>query len=259
VTVTPRAGGPVTGELRALSDTTVIVGATTFRNAQLTPESCCSLFATDWAAARAKEMVIKERTAYEREEDAKWQKTYAVKKQQAEALGVAITSAKQDKHYESAIATLEDAIGKNPDALNIDEARGILGTLKDGYAEAITAEEEKKQIAQVAASALSSSENFALYFATKVSSKWRTQNKNTGGQIEIQGRVRSADVFLGTDRGWVKFYVIVSHNDKPILEGNFDIRFVKDFGKWEFDKYTCDHEFGWADAYVRFLLKDLGM
>jgi hypothetical protein len=259
ITLIQRIGGPIRGEIQALSEDSVTVDKTTFKRSQLTSETCAEIFAADWAIAKGKEIVSAERTEYERQEDEKWQKAYAIKKAQADAISSAISSAQEDKHYESAIKTMEDAISKNPEAMNIQQARSFLESLKNAYAEAIEKEKRKQESAALAAKAFTSRNNLALYFLNRVATPYQSRNSRTGGLNTIQGNVRSSDVMLLSENAWVKFEVVISHNGEPVGVTKFDLRFVKNFGRWEFDEYTCSNELAWSDEYVRWLIKDLGL
>lgn len=64
ITVVRRIGGELTGRVTALTSESITIGGTTYRAAQLTPETCDTIFAEQYVAKVARQRVLDERADY---------------------------------------------------------------------------------------------------------------------------------------------------------------------------------------------------
>jgi len=259
IAITLRIGGQKTGVISAISSSSVTINRTRHDRKSIGPESCQQLFAQDWAAAEAKRIVLQEKEEYEGAEDAKWEVRKKEIIREGDAVAAAMATARAEETYENALAILAEAIKQHPEAWNLAEAEAYHSRLLSGRENAIQRQQEQQRLAALAAQAFSSRDNFALYFLNRVGNAYQFRNPHTGGLNTVQGRVRSSDVTLYQETARVEFEIVNSHNDQPVGRTRFTLRFVKNFGAWEFDTYTCSDELAWSDGYVRYLIQGLGL
>lgn len=134
ITIQMRIGSPVRGTIDSLSDKTVTVDGRIFKKDAISLDTCAKLFAFDWSRAQAREIVIKEKQAYELAEKEKHKARFKEIEDQTKALqSVMLVAAGQVRGLGQSISNLDSAIQINAGATNIKEAQLLLSRLKEKH------------------------------------------------------------------------------------------------------------------------------
>ncbi len=219
----------ITSDKIYIGTTGVIVG---YKQNEITSDSRCKFFKSAYDKKIADNILKLKKDEAEAAEQAKTMKKRDVGAENEARALYTFTAANSKKAEQGAPSVATDAPDKSAKDNTIDKAK-----------------------------IFSSKNELAQYFKKKVIQPYNFKNPHTGGINSVIGDIRSSDVKLYEENASVIISIVNSHNNTPVATFNFYITFVKNFGQWEVDEATHDHEYGlaWGNNYISYLIEDLGL